>query len=152
MTARLTSEERRLFTLVAQAARTNPFTDRRDMLDFKIASADGEGIPTGGSDGDVMETVIAKVDRSMAVLRQEEWADIRKYSGQDRTLVERVFLFDLFHPFIPHFDTLIADQMPSVERNLPVPFASKVLGMFCERGFSKADAKRYFELYFPMRM
>jgi hypothetical protein len=150
MTARLTSDERRLFTLVAQAARTNPFTGLRDALDVKIAGADGEGIPIGESD-DVMDAVIAKVDRSIAVLRQEDRADIRKYGGQDRTLVEGVFLFDLFHRFIPHFDTLIADQMAAGERNLPVPFASKVSGMFRERGFSNADAKRYFELYFQMR-
>ena len=150
MTTNLTTEERRLFSLVAQASRTNPFSALRKSLDRKIADIEGGTISTEKGE-DTIKSVIAKVDRRIARLRQEGRDDIRKYGEQDRQLVEGVVLFDLFHRFIPKFDALIADQMMAGERNLPVSFASKVLNEFGKRGFSRTDAMRYFELYFQMR-
>ena len=144
MSTALSPEDRRFLTWVSQAVKTNPFTELRAELDLKIAGKDA-------ASGIVREMAIGKVSARIEKLERQKRANINAYTGQDRQLVEMTFLFDVFHRFIPQFDGLIADQMTAGQRSLTVKFADQVLGLLLQRGFSDADALRYFELCFQLR-
>lgn len=151
MAAALRPEERRFLTWVSQAVRTNPFTALRTELDLKIA---GEDAPSGApdrTDAMVRDKGIEAVSEQIEKFERQKRANINDYTGKDRQLLETAFLFDIFHRFIPRFDGLIADQIAAGQRSLPVKFAGEVLGLFLQRGFSNADALRYFELCFQLR-
>lgn len=151
MGAVLSSDQRRFLTWVSQAVRTNPFTEERTALDMKIAGRDAASGAVEKADAEIREIGIAKVSALIEKLERRKRANINDYSGRDRELVETTFLFDVFHRFIPQFDGLIADQIASGERSLPVKFAGQVLGLLLQRGFSDRDAMRYFELCFQLR-
>jgi hypothetical protein len=151
MAAALSAEERRYLTWVSQAVRTNPFAELRTELDLKIA---GEDIPAGAApqaDAGVRDRAIGRVSERIEKFERQKRADINAYSDRDRDLVQTTFLFDIFHRFIPQFDSLIADQIAAGERSLPVKFAGRVLELLLRRGFTQADAIRYFELCFQLR-
>jgi len=151
MTVALSPDDRRFMTWVSQAVKTNPFSEPREALDLKIAGGDA---PAGLPDREpamVRDIAIQKVSDRIDALERQGRAGINDYAGQDRELVATTFLFDVFHRFILQFDGLIADQIAAGQRSLPVKFAGQVLGLFSRRGFSDADARRYFELCFQLR-
>jgi DNA-binding NtrC family response regulator len=151
MTAVLSADERRFLTWVSQAVRTNPFTEVRTELDYKIAGEDRSSGASQQKDGIVRDTAIGKVSEWIEKFEGQRRTSISGCSGPDRELVQTTYLFDVFHRFIPQFDDLIADQMAAGERSLPVKFAGQVLELLLRRGFSNADAVRYFELCFQLR-
>jgi hypothetical protein len=151
MAVALSADDRRYLTWVSQAVRTNPFTELREELDYRIAGMDRPADATRETDGMVRDKAIEKVAGWIENLERRRRADINAYEGQDRDLVQTAFLFDVFHRFIPQFDGLIADQMAAGDRSLPVKFAGEVLELLLRRGFSDADAMRYFELCFQLR-
>jgi DNA-binding NtrC family response regulator len=151
MAMALKPDERRFLTWVSQAVKTNPFTELREALDLKIAGCDAVSHPPNGTPAIVRDMAIGKVSDRIEIFERQKRASINHYAGQDRELVATAFLFDVFHRFIPQFDGLIAEQITAGPRSLPVKFAGRVLGLFSQRGFSDADALRYFELSFQLR-
>jgi hypothetical protein len=151
MAAVLSAEDRRYLGWVSRAVRTNPFTELREELDYRIAGVDRPAHTSREEAAIVRDKAIEKVAEWIEDLQRRKRADINTYKGKDRELVQTAFLFDVFHRFIPQFDGLIADQMAAGERSLPVKFAGEVLELLLRRGFSNADAMRYFELCFQLR-
>ncbi len=143
---RLTTEERSFFKLVRQAVLANPFSANRAALDSAIAGRKGKA----PQPDDVDNAVQAVRDR-LETLEKRQRANRRLYSEPDRILLESTFLYDVFHRFIPQFDKLIADQVEAGDQNLKVSFASQVLALLRQRGFSQKNARRYFELCFQLR-
>jgi DNA-binding NtrC family response regulator len=147
----LNADERRYLTWVSQAVRTNPFTALRAQLDLKIAGKDASAGTSLQTENVVLDEAIGKVSARIEKLDRQQRANLDDYSGKDRELIQMIFLFDVFHRFIPQFDGLIADQMAAGQRSLPVKFADQVLDLLLRRGFSQTDAVRYFELCFQLR-
>ncbi len=142
----LTSEERSFFDLVGQAVLTNAFSDDRAGIDDRIADLYVHD-PTQES----VDQVIEEVERQVLMLTQQGRSDINQYNQRDRRLLTYAFMFEAFHRFAPKFDELITAQMEAGQRSLPVPFAREMISRLEARGFSHAEAVRYFELGFQLR-
>ena len=66
-----------------------------------------------------MERVTDKV-RS---LEAAGFANVNLFAPDDRELLRRAFLFDVYHHFLSDFERLMGNQVAAGERSLPVPFA-----------------------------
>ncbi len=140
----LSPSERERFTLIARAAYANPFGSERDDLDARII---GESAPTDVS----LRRVLAAVSGIVTKLAEEGRARLDAFEGEDRALMEKVFLFDAFHLFMEEFDSHIVEQERSGGDPLPVPFASDALTLLAARDFTETSAIRYFEIFFQLR-
>jgi len=146
MRTELTNGERSFFELVRAAIAANPFSEARKELDLQIA-----GRYTQRSSSRVVDDAIKEVDSRIQKLVAEDRAKIHTYHGGDQQLVRSAFLFDVFHWLIPHFDQHIIEQVQTGDQRLPVYFSTEALARMRNRGFSKVEACRYFELFFQMR-
>ena len=142
----LTSAERDFFGLVAQAAFSNPFGNARVELDLKIA-----GCPADAGDEQRVECVTGKIAESVRRLEAEGRADVRLYSGEERYMMQSVFLFEVFHCFISELDRLIRDQIRAGDTPCRAPFSRDVLSMLTRRGFSVEDTHRFFAMFYQAR-
>ena len=143
---RLTAEQRAFFRLVRQSVLANPFSDIRKELDLSMTGRQGQDHRPRD-----VENAVKEVGDRIRALERRKQAHIQLYKGQDRPLMESVFLYDVFHRFVPQFDGLIADQVAVGDKNLKVSFAPQVLALLRNRGFSQETAQRYFELCFQLR-
>lgn len=144
--SKLNAEERQFFALVAQAAFSNPFSDRRLELDRQMAE-------TSPSLGDelAVERAIARVRDRVGELERVGRADLRRFAGEDRAHLHNALLFDVFHQFIGDFDRLIERQIAEGDTPCPTPFARSALELLVRRGYSDEEARRYFGFFFQMR-
>ncbi len=143
---RLTTGDRQFFTLVRQSVLANPFSDARKALDLSIAGRQGNDHRP-----EDVEMAVQEVRNRVKALEKRKQANIQLFKGKDRALLERTFLYDVFHRYIPQLDGLIADQLAAGEKSLKVPFAPQALALLRKRGFSRETAQRYFELCFQLR-
>ncbi|MBI3987603.1 MAG: sigma 54-interacting transcriptional regulator [Lentisphaerae bacterium] len=143
---RLTDEERTLLVLISKAVFANPFGDERIRLDLKIT-----GLPPTSSRDEQLAGVIRRVSTFISQLESAGHADPRDFNEEDRGLLERAFLFDVFHRHPDNFNRLILDQIQAGDTPCPVPFADDALSLLARRGFSSAQALRTFALFFQVR-
>ena len=144
--ATLTAAERNYFSLVSRAVFTNPFSDERIELDRKIA-----GITEEVSETERIRKVMGVIAAKIETLVKSDRADLNRFSGNERLLVETTFLFDFFHRFMDRFDRFIQEQISAGKRSLKVPFAGEAFRFLHGRGFRQPDTCRYFELVFQLR-
>ncbi len=143
---RLTDEERNFFTLIYQALLANPFQDERDELDFKIAGL----IPD-----DSIENRVAKMheelNRRISLLEKDKKDDINLFSGKDRDILHRSFIFAFFYDYLKKFDQLIIDQISAGSSPAKVPFAQDAFSILLKRGFNLEEVKRFFAMVYQFR-
>ncbi len=142
----LRTDERDFFALVSRAAFTNPFSDARSEIDLQIS-----GLNSWASKEERIKAVIGEVSRWIQTLEQDGIADINLYSGDDRNMMEKVFLFELFYQFKDKFDQLISDQIAAGDVPIKIPFYHEAYAAIAKRGFHEELIKRYFALGFQMR-
>lgn len=143
---RLNPDERNFFSMVNQAVLTNPFSDERVEIDLKIA-----GLFPDVSSDERIDRTINEVQVRIQEFERQGKADINRFSGRDKILVENSFLFDFFHKFIDQFDKLILDQIEAGSTCVKVPFARKAFSVLEKRGFNTEDIRRYFSLSYQLR-
>lgn len=142
----LSQKDRGFFELVSQAAFSNPFSDTRTELDIKIADCS----PSLPADKRI-ECVVANVIERVKSLEEKGKADINLYKKADRDILEKAFLFELFHIYSKKFDQLIADQIENADQPCPVPFAREALKRLGKRGFKSDDAQRLFAILYQIK-
>src|SRR5690349_13432348 len=139
--ARILPEDRSFFELVAQTAFCNPFTDQRAELDRQIVGHPVDPL-TEEHPTQLRQSVTARVGK----LVTNGVADLHLYEGRDRELIRTVFLFEIYHQCCLQFDALIGEQLKLGETSVPVPFADDALEQLRQRGFTNAEAVRYFSI------
>ena len=142
----LTSDDREFFSLVWQAAFANPFSPERAELDRKIVGGDMDR-----SWPSLVPKVVSEIKQRLERLDKTGPSKIEDFQKADRTIIEHVFLFDVFHKFAKRFDENIENQIGAGDEPLAVNFASDALDSLCQRGFSKETARRCFALFFQIR-
>jgi transcriptional regulator with AAA-type ATPase domain len=142
---RLEASDRGFFRKVSQAAFANPFGKDRTELDLKIA-----GRLQGDQNG-LLDEVLGKVAARVRTLDSEGLADVRIYEGNDRELVQTIFLFDLYHRYLDEFDRLISQQSKTGDSPCRALFADNVLSMLARRGFSPERALKIFAIFYQIR-
>ena len=144
-TTKLSAEDHAFFTLVSHASFANPFSEQRTELDIQMAGTDLNGMSG-------IDRAIDRVRGRIRTLEREHRARLDAYATEeDRRLFGAAALFDLFHDYLESLDRLILDQQASGDTPCPVPFASEAISRMVRRGFSRADAIRYFALFYQLR-
>jgi hypothetical protein len=146
MRTRIESADREFFTVVAQTAFCNPFSEQRVELDGRIVGHPVELFSEAHLD-EITQVISGRMQRLEAV----GLADVRKYSGADRELMQTVFLFELFHVFCRAMDQLILDQVKLGDQPAPVKFAGELLGQMRRRGIEAAESVRFFAIFYQLR-
>ena len=145
-TKQLKSNQMEFFSLVSQAAFTNPFSPKRFEIDRRISGAKPDT-----SWLDIMPEAVREISRHIAELDKDGTALIEDFDKKDQLTMEHVFLFDTFHVFNNDFDKLILDQIKSGQEPIEVPFAEQAISRLKARGFSGLRACRYFALFYQIR-
>ncbi len=143
---RILPSDREFFEVVSQTAFCNPFSEKRAELDARIVGHSVDVFSEAHLD-EMTQVMSARVER----LEREGPADVRRYSGEDRDLMQTVFLFELFHRFCRDLDQLILDQIKLGVQSAPVKFAGEVLERMRRRGFVGAEAIRFFSIFYQLR-
>jgi hypothetical protein len=151
---KLSDFDRGFFELVADATFTNPFSLKRQELDRKIV-----GFATQEPVGDMawpklVPLVIHRIEHMISTLERQGYprpVKIEHFDKSDQVLMKHVFLFLIFHRYIPDFDEMIRKREKSPEKNPAVPFASKMVHEMTLRGFDKDDTVRFFALFYQIR-
>lgn len=144
--SRLTKEERQFFSLVNRSVVSNPFSDERVELELSIA-----GLYPAASKMERIYKTIREVDTRLGHLTQENRDSIACYTGRDRDLVKKAYLFSVFSRYRKQFDQLIAEQLQEGDTPLKVPFAREAIATLRERGFDREESLRYFALCYQLR-
>jgi DNA-binding NtrC family response regulator len=142
----LSPSDRSFLQLLAEAAAANPFGERYDDLLLKIAEC-GASVPAE----ERYQKVVARLSDEVRRMELEGSVDVRQYSGEDRRLLSHAIMFDVFHRYIPFLDQLITGQLAAGERSRSVGFASDLLRLLVQRGFSEDEANRLFAILYQIR-
>jgi len=142
----LNSGEKEFLTQVCRAAFTNPFSDERAEIDIRLS-----GVSATASESKRINKVVDKVNDWFRNFEHSGKANVTFYSGEDRELVEKAFLFELFYRFKDKYDQLILNQIQNGDTPVKIPFLNEALASLIQRGFSEEYARRYFALGFQMR-
>ncbi|MDZ7830509.1 MAG: sigma 54-interacting transcriptional regulator [Desulfobacterales bacterium] len=146
MSNQLTPEERDFFTLVGRAGFINPFSHERDTLESRIS-----GLPQNASRKKRTNAFVRAVSSRIAELERGNRATLKAFSGEDKTLMERVFMVELFYRFKDRFDQLIASQIAAGSTPVKIPFYSDAQAAAMQRGFDDEAFRRYLALGFQIR-
>lgn len=138
----LSNANRQFFQLLAEAATTNPFSDAYLNLQLTIADC-----PRTVTQDTLLERIVARVAEKVQKLEADNCADINRFSGKDRELLRRAFLFDAYHQFLPLLDRHIRDQSKTGDKPIPVPFFRDVFTVLQRRGFSAEESVFYLAIF-----
>lgn len=141
---RLGAGDRNFFSQVSRIIFMNPFhEDRAAILDRLTAGkAWGPGEPR-------IDSILPEVDTRIAALENNGLGTIARFKGDDRRVMEAVFLYQAYHRFVAKLDALIARQLQ--RRAGDMSFAEELLGQLSARGFSEQDTLRYFAIFYQLR-
>ncbi|MBC2716017.1 MAG: sigma-54-dependent Fis family transcriptional regulator [Desulfobacteraceae bacterium] len=142
----LNSEEKEFLTQVCRATFTNPFSDERTEIDIRLS-----GVSPAASESLRINKVVDKVSGWLQNFERNGKANVTYYGGEDRELVEKAFLFEVFYRFKDKFDQLILNQIENGDTPVKIPFLSEVLSSLMHKGLSEELSRRYFALGFQMR-
>jgi DNA-binding NtrC family response regulator len=144
----LTSEDRRFFTLVAQAVFTNPFSEKRKEVDALIA---GKKTDPGPYDSLKFIPFMPRLARRLERLQEEGMGRIDPLEGEDRKVMKYTWLFYIYHRYLERLDELIQSQVQEGETPTQVPFARELLGELVSKGLKREEALRFFALFYQLR-
>lgn len=142
----LTPADRDFFRKVALAAFANPFSPERDALDLSIA-----GPGAKGTRDELISIVISHVNNRLDSLRKANKADPLLYNGEDRSLLQTAFQFDIYHRYRAPFDSFILNQQQAGDRPIRLTFGNEVLEQLGRLGYSSRDSLRYLEIFYQIR-
>jgi len=132
--------------LVTEAAGCNPFTQRREDLDKRLAG------DTASADSDrTLQTAIERVAAFVVQLEATGRADLRRCEARLRPPLRATLLFRLYHDYREGFDHHITNQMAAGAEACGVPFAAECLARMAGHGFTRDEALRDFAAFFQLR-
>ena len=142
----LSASDRDFFRKVALAAFANPFSPERNALDRSIAGTD-----TPLTRDELIDRVVHKVKARLDLLKNNRKANPLNYSGEDSSLLQTAFQFEIYHRYRARFDNFILNQQQAVDRPIRLPFAGEVLEALERLGYAQADCRRYLEIFYQIR-
>ena len=144
---RIEPGDRDFFQKIAVTAFVNPFSEQRPALDDALV---GQALDPAVPDRSLAEVTRVVLER-LAKLEAGGKADLRRYSGKERELMELVILFGVYHQYCPAFDALIAEQVSLGTPSAPVGFAEEALSALTRHGIGQGEAARFFAIFFQLR-
>jgi transcriptional regulator with AAA-type ATPase domain len=140
----LSATDREFFQWVGTAAFANPFSEQRFELDVKIAGR----FKDEDERGEFLKRAVSERVRRLDAAGK---AHLRYYAGEERELMRNVFLFEAYHEVYARLNDLIDAQVKAGDSPVRVSFAGETLQLLQRRGFTAADALRFFGIFFQLR-
>ncbi|MCF8025585.1 MAG: sigma 54-interacting transcriptional regulator [Desulfobacteraceae bacterium] len=140
------SSDRNFFQKIARAGAINPFSDEHKELEVEIS-----GVSQSASRGKRTQKIVYELQKRIERLEEKEQARVDAFEGEDRDLMQRVFLYELFYKFKDQFDELIQSQIEAGDTPVKIPFYNDVHAAMEERGFSEEEFRQYFALAYQIR-
>lgn len=148
----LTSSDRAFFSLVADAAYTNPFSEQRQQLDCQLAQMVGVSPPGGYIE--LIKQVLGQISKKKSQIQNKHNIyplEIKSFKESDQKLMRYVFLFEEYHRNTSDFDNLISQQEKSPDLDTPVEFAKDTLKHLQSRGLPLDESVKCFALFYQIR-
>jgi len=142
----LSAEEKEFFTLIGQAGFINPFSKEREALELQIA-----GMPHNLSRKKRTDAFVSAINDRIHALEKAGKATLNAFHDQERQLMERVFMVELFYRFKNRFDDLINQQILAGSAPVKIPFFNDALSAATQRGFDDDTFRHHFALGFQIR-
>ena len=142
-------DERDWLALLCETVYANPFGGDRERLARLLGR---EPLAALVSQAGLYVELLPALDRHLDALAARGLSRLEHFSGDDRALMTRVFLFRCWQAHLDPFDDLIAAQQPGPSRDRPVPrWLHELLGGLGDYGFGPADAARWVALFYQLR-
>ena len=134
------------FRMIAQAAFSNPFSDRRVEIDRKIVgAADSTDLH------DTLPSLLEKLGKNLDALKQTGGIRIDRNGNEDVIAIGVSVLFHVFHRYIDQFDHLINEQIEAGDESCRAPFAFQCMEELSGFGFDHHDACRFVAMFYQIR-
>jgi hypothetical protein len=147
----LTSSQRHMLDLVAEATFANPFEPRRYELDAQLAGVtNSEASPGHASRLQVAERVLHTVQELLYDVLEQGTLTCLDFEGRDRELVTYAALFSSFLRHEPDLTAHAIEQLSSPGEILPVKFARGALARLRGFGFDSEQSVRFFGLIYQI--
>lgn len=140
-----TKQERTFLQQVGKSIYTNPFTHGRHLSDCRLT-----GLPEDTDPATVLQAAVHKVTTKVETLAAGHKVDPGSCPRQDRKNLANLFLFYLFHKYLPHLDHHIRLQNETIE-SLPLECGKQLETELKRFGFSEKQTGFYIGLFFQMR-
>ncbi len=145
---RLQAEDRDFFSLWARAIFTNPFSDERAESEALISHFLS---PASGKRRHRFTAMLPALNSRLRRLERRGLDVLQCFQGEDRTLVEYAFLFQVYHQHLHELDELIELQLRAGDGAVKAAFAEGVLAKLRNRGFAREEALAYLGLFYQLR-
>jgi transcriptional regulator of acetoin/glycerol metabolism len=141
---RLSAADKGFFSQVATMIFMNPFGDQRAALLSRLQTEFGPQ-----ADEPATASILPELKRRIEGLDNKGLGTITRFEGEERRVMEAVFLYCVYHRCVAEFDKLIERELQRRSGNLS--FAGEVLRQLGAHGFSEQDAARYFAIFYQLR-
>jgi len=141
----LSRSERTFLARVSDSIFANPFCGVRHQSDCRLSGLSEQEQPKT-----VLNAAIKKVGDKVRQLADENRATLTAYSSKDRQLATNLFLFHLFHTYLPQLDRHILTQEATTDP-IPLKCGRALENDLKKFGISEPDADKYIALFFQMR-
>jgi len=132
--------------MVAEAAFSNPFSERRREIDRQII---------GASDtvewGETLQPLLKQLHEHIQDLKTAGAIVIDRDGDEDTRAQGISILFYVFHCYVNHFDELIEQQVRAGDESCRAPFAYACLEDLMGYGFKRSEACRYVGIFYQIR-
>ena len=130
---------------VAASIYANPFTPARHEADCRLT-----GLAKDTDPDFVLQKAIQMVNSRVKAMTGAGRAHLSACDPGDRPALANLFLFFLFHKYLPFFDLHIRKQNQTTQ-SLPLDFGRDLEKEMAAFGFSPKETGQYIALFFQMR-
>jgi len=141
---RLSAADRGFFSQVATIIFMNPFDEQRAAMLSRLQTEFGPQSSEPAS-----ASILPELNRRIHVLDDKGLGTIARFEGEERRVMEAVFLYSVYHRFVAELDKLIEHQLQRRSGNLS--FGAEVLRQLGAHGFSELDSARYLAIFYQLR-
>lgn len=134
------------FRMIAEAAFSNPFSDRRIEMDRRIV-----GAPENAEWHDILAPLLQTLDANLHELEASGGISVDPDGNEDDRFLAVSILFHVFHQYMERFDSLIQQQIGAGDESCRAPFAFQCLEELVSYGFSRVEACRYVGMFYQIR-
>lgn len=144
----LSAEDREFFAVLSNAIVMNPFSEGRSELLQELGALD----PSEAWDLDTgAYGLVTEVNRRIEKLERAGANTLAHFPPEDRSMIERIFLYQIYHSLVPDLDGHIVEELRAPQSKKSVPFAPRALEAMVRRGIEEDAASRYFAYAYQLR-
>ncbi|MEE9369816.1 MAG: sigma 54-interacting transcriptional regulator [Pontiella sp.] len=134
------------FKMVAEAAFSNPFSEKRVEVDRRIV-----GAREGTSWKEMQVPLLQSLDTNIQELEKVGRIVVAPDEGKDAEALAVSILFYVYHQYAEQFDLLIEEQITAGDESCHAPFAFQCMEKLVNYGFNRADGCRYVSMFYQAR-